>query len=61
MVEDEKKRIQEALRRAQAPKRPAGLGGAAEPLEEPSKPDDGWERPERVEHTSEKEHPPGKE
>ncbi len=65
MAEAENKRIQEALERAKSPKRPGGLGGTAEPYEAPdeatSQDDDGWKRPERVEHTSEKEHPPGKE
>lgn len=65
MAEADNKRIQEALARAKAPKRPAGLGGAAEayeaPEDAPAQDDDGWKRPERVEHTSEKEHPPGKE
>jgi hypothetical protein len=65
MAEADKKRIQEALERAKAPKRPTGLGGKTEAYEAPeeaqSQDDDGWKRPERVEHTSEKEHPPGKE
>ena len=65
MAEAENKRIQEALERARAPKRPTGLGGKTEPFEAadevPAQDDDGWKRPERVEHTSEKEHPPGKE
>ncbi len=61
MDADNQKRIQEALRRAQAPKRPAGLGDPVVPYEEPAQDDDGWKRPERVEHPSEKEHPPGKE
>ena len=62
MAESEEKQIKEALKRASAPKRPGGLDGRAELLEpEASHEDDGWKRPERVEHTSEKEHPPGKE
>lgn len=65
MAKDENKQMREALERAKAPKRPGGIGGAAEPFdpasEAPATQDDGWERPERVEHTSEKEHPPGKE
>ena len=62
MAESEDKQIKEALKRASAPKRPGGLDGRAEPLEvEVSQDDDGWKRPERLEHTSEKEHPPGKE
>ena len=61
MAQAEDKRMQEALERAKAPKRPAGLGGQVEPFEAPAQDDDGWKRPERVEHTSEKEHPPGKE
>jgi hypothetical protein len=61
MAEAEDKRIEEALKRAQAPGRPAGLDGPVEAEEVPSQDDDGWTRPERVEHTSEKEHPPGNE
>ncbi len=57
-AEDEQ---QAALKRAQAPKRPAGLDGGGAPPEESVEDDAGFERPERVEHTSEKEHPPGKE
>ena len=65
MADGGNKRIQEALERARAPKRPTGLGRTAEPYEAvdeaPIQDDNGWKRPERVEHTSEKEHPPGKE
>ena len=62
MADSEDRQMQEALKRAQAPKRPGGLDGHTEPMvEEASHEDDGWQRPERVEHTSEKEHPPGKE
>ncbi len=60
MTDAEKRHMQAALERAKAPKRPAGLDGASEAIDVPAQPDDGWERPERVEHTSEKEHPPGK-
>jgi hypothetical protein len=62
MANDEQQRMRKALERAKQPKRPAGLdGGMPERMEPPAEPDDGWTRPERVEHTSEKEHPPGKE
>jgi hypothetical protein len=60
MANSKNKLQEEALRRAQAPKRPAGLDPAAEP-KYIAEDIDGFERPERVEHTSEKEHPPGKE
>lgn len=62
MADEEHKRMREALERAQAPKRPVGLRGETPQVEDkPAEEDDGWTRPERVEHTSEKEHPPGKE
>ncbi len=57
-LEDEQ---QAALKRAQAPKRPAGLSGESVRPEDSPQDEEAFERPERVEHTSEKEHPPGKE
>jgi hypothetical protein len=61
MAEQENKNQSEALRRAQMQKRPFNLvNDGAEPAETPED-DAGLKRPVRVEHTSEKEHPPGKE
>ncbi len=61
MAEAQDEQIQEALERAEEQKRPADLDNSNDYVEETSQNDDGWKRPERVEHTSEKEHPPGKE
>ena len=55
------KQTDAALKRAQAQKRPANLSDDGTRSDETLEDDAGFERPERVEHTSEKEHPPGKE
>ena len=61
MAERENKNQSEALRRAQVSKVPSNLiNDGAEPGET-LEDDAGLKRPIRVEHTSEKEHPPGKE
>ena len=61
MAQKDRTREEEALKRAQAPKRPAGLGNDDIKIEETIEDEVAFRRPERVEHTSEKEHPPGKE
>jgi hypothetical protein len=61
MAESEEKQIEEALKRAQGAKRPANLGDDDQRTGASLADEAGFERPERVEHTSEKEHPPGKE
>lgn len=56
------KHLLEALKRAQTPKRPAGLEpDRTHAVEETLEDEAGFEKPTRAEHTSEKEHPPGKE
>jgi hypothetical protein len=61
MAEPENKDEQKALKRAQVPKLPSDLrNDGTIPGETPAD-DAGFQRPKRVEHTSEKEHPPGKE
>lgn len=57
----ENKQITEALKRAQTAKRPGNLSDDGTQVPESLADEAGFERPERVEHTSEKEHPPGKE
>ena len=61
MNEQERKHAAEALKRAREPKRPASLLDDGAAPGESVADEAGFERPERVEHTSEKEHPPGKE
>jgi hypothetical protein len=61
MDEAQNKRAEEALKRAQAQKRPVNLSNDGTQADESLEDEAGFERPERVEHTSEKEHPPGKE
>jgi hypothetical protein len=60
MDELEKQKAQAAIERAEQPGRPSDLGDPNQRSETLAD-DMGFERPERVEHTSEKEHPPGKE
>jgi uncharacterized protein YfaP (DUF2135 family) len=55
------KQIKAALKRAQTAKRPASLTDDGTRVPESLEDDAGFQKPERVEHTSEKEHPPGKE
>ena len=61
MAEPENKQESEALRRAQAQKRPLNLVNDGAQPGETLEDDAGLKRPVRAEHTSEKEHPPGKE
>jgi hypothetical protein len=61
MDEKQKAQMEEALKRSQAQKRPAGLENDGAVPDHTLEEEAGFERPERVEHTSEKEHPPGKE
>jgi hypothetical protein len=60
---DELKNKHEAklLKRAEAQKRPSDLPNDGAAGSDTLADRAAWERPERVEHTSEKEHPPGKE
>ena len=53
--------IEEALERAETPKRPSDLPNDGTESQELPQDEAGFKRPTRVEHTSEKEHPPGKE
>ena len=59
MDELEKQKAVAAIKRAEQPGRPADLDDHRGPSETLAD-DMGFARPERVEHTSEKEHPPGK-
>ena len=59
MDELEKQKAEEAIKRAEQPGRPPDLSDPNERSETLAD-DMGYERPERAEHTSEKEHPPGK-
>ena len=61
MDKKQKDLMEQALRRAEAQKRPGNLDNSGSKPTETLEDDAGFERPERVEHTSEKEHPPGKE
>jgi len=60
MDEPKNKKDQKLLERAEAQKRPPGLDDEFEPGETLAD-RSAFERPDRIEHTSEKEHPPGKE
>lgn len=59
MDELAKQKALAAIKRAEEPGRPADLDDHRVPGETLAD-DYGFQRPERVEHTSEKEHPPGK-
>jgi hypothetical protein len=61
MAERENKNELESLRRAQVSKLPSNLTNDGAEAGETLEDDAGLRRPVRVEHTSEKEHPPGKE
>lgn len=57
-----KNKQQEALiKRAEVPRRPSDLPNDGTRAGESPQDRVAWQRPERDEHTSEKEHPPGKE
>ncbi len=61
MDEPENKQEQAALEKAQAQKRPSDLPNDGTHTGESPADLAAFERPVRIEHTSEKEHPPGKE
>ena len=61
MDEPKNKQTEELIKRAEVPKRPSDLDNDGTEAGETLQDRAAWERPERVEHTSEKEHPPGKE
>lgn len=61
MDEPENKQVAEALERAEQPKRPADIGNDGTKVPESLADEAGFKRPMRLEQTSEKEHPPGKE